>query len=184
MVPYDTPSRSLLPPTEQLLLSGGDARITLTAEGKTNRYGCAQHPEPDMLAFGSSTATAISTEGFAAAAQLRQRLVSDTAHSPAHLYARELDRVRTELSTLCGLDDLPRPDIVFAASGTDLHLIAAALAGPVRVIVAGVEETGRGVPLAIAGCHFSRCSALGKAVEQGVPVTNADAIEVVTVPIR
>lgn len=184
MAPYDTPSSLLLPTTEQLLLSGGDARIALTADGKANRYGCAPHPDPDMLAFGSSTATAISSEGFAAAARLRQRLVSDTTHSPAQLYARELDRVRTELRTLCGLDDLPRPDIVFAASGTDLHLLAAALAGPVRVIVAGAEETGRGVPLAVSGCHFSTRSALGKEVQQGVPATNADALEVVTVPIR
>lgn len=184
MAPYDTPSSLTLPSTEQLLLSGGDARITLTAEGKANRYGCAPHPDPEILAFGSSTATAISTEGFAAAAQVRQRLVSDTVHSPAHLYARELDRVRSELGTLCGLDDLPRPDIVFAASGTDLHLIAAALAGPVRVILAGAEETGRGVPLAIAGCHFSTRSALGKSVEPGIPAADADALELVTVPIR
>lgn len=187
MVPYDVISGRELLPTEQLLLEGGDARIALGPDGRTNRYGCSPRPDPGMLAFGSSTATTISHEGFAAAERLRERLLATGTQAPGLVYARELERMRKELAGLCELDDLRGLDIAFGASGTDLHLIAASLvtgAGSLRVIVAGAEETGRGVPLAVAGCHFSARSALGQAVAEGKPVAKGSTIEVVTVPIR
>lgn len=177
----------MLPPTEQLLLVGGDARIALDAKDSTNRYGCAPIPDPAMLAFGSSTATTISQSGFAAAERLQRRLLASDTQQGSAEYARELKRMRKELASLCELDDCSGPDIVFAASGTDLHLIAASLvaeAGPMRVIVAGAEETGKGVPLAVAGRHFSAYSALGQTVAQGKTVAANMQLEVVTIPIR
>jgi hypothetical protein len=102
-------------------------------------------------------------------------------------YARELDRMRKELLSLCELDALPGIDIAFAASGTDLHLLVASLcanAGATRVIIAGAEETGRGVPLAAAACHFATRSPSGKAVAEGKPVDTDTSLEVVSVPIR
>lgn len=134
----------LLPGTEQLLISGGDARIALDTASGLNKYGCQPFPDPALLAFGSSTATTISQAGFAAADQLRERLLSEAGTDNA-LYAREMERIRRAL-----LSDLSDPDVklVFAASGTNAHSIAAryvASAGPLTVVMVEESETGSGV---------------------------------------
>lgn len=187
-----------LPPTEQLLVAGGDARIALDAEG-LNRYGCPSFPDPELLSLGSSTASCISAAGFAAADRLRNRLAEMSDTEPdAVLYARELERIRQEFVGLCGVSGLHGLDVVFAASGTDLHLIAAQLAGaaepkPMFTIMVDAAETGSGVPAALAGRHFSSRVALGNAVPEGEPIlddgmaeggASSSAIEVATVAIR
>jgi hypothetical protein len=112
--------------TEQLLTEGGDARIALAPGQTANRYDCPPRPDAHLLAFGSSTASVISPAGFAAAGQLRHRLLR--AGTPdVSGYARELQRIRGELIALCGLSGLAGLDVIFAASGTDLHLITSRL---------------------------------------------------------
>ncbi len=182
------PRRADIPATVDLLVDGGDSRLALDPERHTNKYGCGPLPDPGLMAFGSSTASVISERGFAAADRLRRRLVKATAAEPAHAtYARELARLRAELSRLCGFSDMPGVDIVFAASGTDLHLIAAQLAGAGgRACAIAVEatETGSGVPAALAGRHFSTSTALGQSVIDGTTVAGAQPVEVVAVPGR
>src|SRR3990172_1593646 len=111
--------RACLPPTERLLVEGGDARIALDTEN-LNKYGCSPLPDPDVVALGSSTASGISAAGFAAADRLRSRLVqaAETA-TDAAIYAHELKRIRQEFVRLCGVSDVHGLDVVFAASGTD-----------------------------------------------------------------
>jgi hypothetical protein len=172
-----------LPSTAQLLTEGGDARIVCGSDG-VNRYGCSAVPEPEVLAYGSSTASTISSSGFAAADALRKRL-GRAAHIevPRVTYQRELDRMRRELTMLCGLDTQPGLEIIFGASGTDLHLFASQLIvktdAPAPLIVR-VEsaETGRGVPDALAGHHFSDCAALGDRVIPNVPLDCGRPIEI------
>lgn len=142
---------NILPETTQLLVSGGDVRIALDPLRGVNRYGCAPTADDALLDFGSSTASVISSAAFHCADTLRDRLADELrqCHAP-ELYRRELARVRTELLDLCELGDLPAPDIVFAASGTDLHRIAARLAQigtdqPVLAIMVDESETGSGV---------------------------------------
>ena len=102
--------------------------------------------------------------------------------------AGELDRLQAPiLASLCGIGDIAGLDIVFAASGTDLHLLAAALVGgtPDRPLVAidvEAEETGSGVPDALAGRHFSSHTALGETVASGAGVGAHAAF--VAVPAR
>ncbi|MGZ3253033.1 MAG: hypothetical protein ACXU7D_01855, partial [Burkholderiaceae bacterium] len=176
--------------TAELLIEGGDTRIALGADGITNKYGCTPFPDAGLLSFGSSTASVISASAFEAANRLREKLVHAlNTDSPAKIYAKELNRIRPELKNLCGLADMPDLDIIFAASGTDLHLIASQIAGgpashPTRVIMAGVEETGSCVPFALAGKHFSTRSALGQLVEEGSPIAGSTSIDISTVPIR
>ncbi len=183
----DRPTHGL-PATEALLTDGGDARIALDPETARNRYGCPARPEAGLADFGSSTASSISPRGFAAAEALRRRLAAmDGRQTRASTYARELDRMRGELADLCGLGDMPGLDIVFAASGTDLHLLASALVGgtperPLVCIDVEAEETGSGVPQALAGRHFSSHTALGETVAAGAGV-GAHA-EFVAVPSR
>jgi hypothetical protein len=173
-----------------LLVDGGDARIALDANSLANKYGCRPFPDPDLLAFGSSTASTISVPAFAAADRLRERIaLALGAESAASIYTRELSRIRAELKGLCDVADMQDLDIVFAASGTDLHLIASQITAsaetrPTRIIMAGVEETGSCVPIALAGKHFSTRSALGQSVAEGMPIAGDNIIEVSTVAIR
>jgi hypothetical protein len=176
-----------LPPTAQLLTEGGDARIVCGATG-VNRYGCSALPDAEVRAYGSSTASTISHAGFAAADALRTRL-RDAWEKPADTYERELDRMRGELATLCGVDELAGLEIIFGASGTDLHLFASQLMVDTRLpapVIVRVEsvETGRGVPDALAGRHFSDCAALGDKVIANVPLDCGRPIEICEVKCR
>jgi hypothetical protein len=179
-----------LPSTGQLLTEGGDTRITLGLGKICNKYGCAPCPDPDIAAFGSSTASTISQRGFAAADRLRDRLI-DAAdwEKGAATYGRELDRLRMEISDLCGISDLPGLEIVFAASGTDLHLLASQLAGgtvaaPLRSIMVDPRETGSGVAGALAGQHFSTLAALGSPVREGATLGAASTSDVAALALR
>lgn len=179
-----------LPPTEQLLIMGGDARIALDPSSGLNKYGCQPLPDPNLLAFGSSTASVISTTGFAAANQLRQKLLRDIAtESHAIVYAREIQRIRTELLQFCGVSDLPGLEAVFATSGTDVHLIAAQYVGsdessPALVIMVEASETGSGVLAALSGCHFNKTGSQNAAATENGQIAGSNTIEVVSVPIR
>lgn len=146
---------NILPLTAQLLVEGGDKRIKLDPLRGVNRYGCGPTPDPNLLDFSSATASVISTAAFAAAKLLRERLEQDMRYlAPDAIYERELARIRRELLALCELGNLPEPDIVFAASGTDLHRIAAQLTQaasnlPALVLMVDETETGSGIRAAI-----------------------------------
>lgn len=181
-------SEALIPPTAALLVQGGDARVVLDATSGCNKYGCQAYPDPALIALGSSTASVISPEGFAAACSLREKLQQCASIEPAAVsYTRELDRIRAELIALCRLNDLSGLEVVFAASGTDSHLIAAQLlqhqGQPLCAIMVDEAETGSGVAAALAGRHFSTRTALSSMVEAGSAISDLP-IKVVTVAMR
>jgi hypothetical protein len=177
------------PSTEQLLTGGGDARIDCGPNG-CNQYGCTALPDPKVLAYGSSTASTISPAGFAAADVVRKRLKRAASNETPHAtYERELERLRHELTGLCGLDDVEGLEIIFGASGTDLHLFASQLivdTSAPRPLIVRVEaaETGRGVPDALAGRHFSGCAALGDAVVANAPIDCGRPLDILEVKCR
>lgn len=146
-----------LPSTEQLLLAGGDARLSLDPLSGLNKYGCRPFPDPLLLAFGSSTASVISAAGFAAADSLRQKLLKAVfSKSHAAVYALEMQRIRLEWLQLCGLSDIAGLELVFSHSGTDAHNLAAQYTAsevsvPAMAIMMEANETGSGVALALAG---------------------------------
>ena len=181
-------NRLALPSLEALLSGGGDARIVRDREGM-NKYGCSSFPQTDTLSYGSSTASTISAAGFAASAELYWRLQdADRREATAVTYAREMNRVRAELLRLLDLTSLPGIEIIFGASGTDLHLYAAQLLcktdAPLLVVMAEASETGTDVPAALQGCHFSNRTALGGAVTAGEAINSGGAIEVAAVRSR
>ena len=161
--------------TDDLLVAGGDGRLNLDPITGVNKYGCAPWPDPQLADFGSSTASVISTQAYGAADALRARLQAESRQARPAIYARELDRIRGELKGLCGLADAPEIDVVFAASGSDLHLLVRELVGgtpaaPLLCLGVEPEETGSGVPAALTGRHFSDRAALGEAVDHGAPI--------------
>jgi hypothetical protein len=178
------------PSTEELLARGGDARIMIQGEGLLNKYGCSVRPDPEVAAFGSSTASTISESGFSAADALRRRLIGASAHEPVlHVYTREMERIRCELAHLWGLSDLAGLEIILAASGTDVHMITTQLAGsrtdsPLLVIMVEATETGSGVAAALGGRHFSTRTARDRFVVEGEPIAGSRLAEVRVVPTR
>ena len=137
----------VLPSVEALLVSGGDERIVLDPASGLNQYGCPSHPDPDLLAFGSSTASVISKSSFAAVCALRERLQEALKSESAEVvYAREMARVRREL--LSDVADLG-VSLLFASSGTDAHALAARRTCCDRVVMVEATETGSGVVVAL-----------------------------------
>ncbi len=142
------------PTTAQLLVSGGDARIALDPHSGLNKYGCQPCPDAGLLAFGSSTASVVSPAGFAAAKQLRQRLLQAAeAGEIESVSGREIRRIRQELLESFGLSDAGIA-LVFASSGTDAHaLIARSVADsdsrPLTIVMVEESETGSGVAAAL-----------------------------------
>ena len=179
-----------LPPTAELLSEGGDTRIQLDPHRQLNKYDRSPLPDPAVAAYGSSTASTISDAAFAAADRLRDRLVrAETQEAPALTYARELNRIRTTFFDLCQLSDLPELAMIFAASGTDLHLFASQLlAGsemaPSLAIMMEASETGSRVGAALAGNHFSARAALGNTVSEDAPIAGRGAVAVDAVSSR
>ena len=183
------PSPHVIAPTEHLLNQGGDLRIAVDPTSGRTRYLCASRPQA-QLGFGSSTASVVSPRGFAAADRLRSRLAAAASQeAPEIAYGRELQRMRGELAALCGLDDLAGLEILFAASGTDIHLVLGQLlcAGRERPTFAiGIEpgETGSGVPQALRGAHFSSRTALGREVCEGAAAGAAGVTQLIAVTAR
>ena len=68
--------RALAAPSELLLLTGGGSRLRLDAPTGRNPYGGSALPEPDSLAFASSTASTISALAYRAVEALRQELIA------------------------------------------------------------------------------------------------------------
>lgn len=188
------------PSLDQLLTEGGDARIALD-DGGYNKYGCGIVPDSLSLAFGSATASTISATARIAANAVYQKLAAGYGSADYYLVAEnEQELVRQELSQLCALTgnagsaDLAETEVVFAASGTDLHLIAAQMlalssqvsqsALPMLVIMVEPGETGSSVPAALSGQHFSSRSALDVAVTAGDTIAGTLPTELQTVSIR
>jgi hypothetical protein len=144
-----------LPSMAQCLTAGGDARIALDAVSGLNLYGCRPFPDPEILAYGSSTASIISMAGYHCANRLRKRLLEAVGTaSHASVYSHEIGRIRTELLQLCELPDTT--GMIFSPSGTDAHAIAAHYAGsgesiPPRIVMIEANETGKGVAAALHG---------------------------------
>jgi len=178
--------------TEQILLSGGDARLNANPNTGLNKYGCSSHPDPALAAFGSSTGSTISERGFAAAQALHRRLLdADSTLSEAELYQRELERIRQELNHQNGLDANTGSASIFAASGTDLHLICAQLLAsddishaPLHIIMMDGSETGSGVAPAVRGQHFSVNAALGGKVNAFESLSGANPVVVSCIGLR
>ena len=182
----------LLGPAETLMAEGGDARLRVDPLTGLNHYGCSHRPRPWAITFASSTASSLSERGFEAAEAARRRLAAAAlaGDAPAALRA-ECREVRRAIGAHYGVGE---SGVVLAASGTDSEILALAVcalpsgSGPMRpisTILVAPEETGTGVPLAAAGCHFAGDTARGGTVAKGEPIDGMPAdTRVLRVAIR
>ncbi len=167
-----------------LIASGGDDRIWLDPVTRRNRYGVPATPAPDELWFASSTASAVSPRGWAAARAALELITSPGRDTIATLF----ETLRGRLLALYGP---PGAQAVFAASGTEAELVVLSLSlaladGPLANIVIAPAETGSGVPAAAAGAHFLSRASLGGPVAKGVRLAGWEDAEIAleTVEIR
>jgi len=145
----------------RLLASGGDERIRPAAETGANAYGCLQAPWTGGPTFASSTASPLSPEGFAAA-----RAFLAAAKGGPEAREAAAGEIRRRLLSLCAL--APDTGVILAPSGTDLHLIAAALArgedlAPLTTVMPDAVESGRGVEKALRGEAYATHPPFGPA---------------------
>ncbi len=177
-------------PTECLLASGGDDRLTLDPLTGRNRYGCTPWPQTEVIAFSSCTASSLSPDAFGAAEEARQSLIAATLRTaPSAALAEASDTIGATLLDHFGVADLA--DAVLAASGTDAALVVTGLLAAERPgetltsILMSPSETGSGVPDAVQGRHFASSAAAGCKVGKGQPIEGMSlGPHLVTVALR
>ncbi len=192
---YDAPAAPPLPqlaaPAEPLLVQGGGSRLHLDPESARNPYGCAARPQPEVLAFASSTASAISAPALREVEALRRSLLRAglAGELPAALAA--LTRaLKAELLATLEVADLGA-EAILVPSGTDgeyaaLQIARRRTAERLVNIVIAPEETGSGVLDAARGWHFATETPSGAAVVKGAPLAGiaAEGISAPSVAIR
>ena len=174
--------------SDVLMAEGGDERLGLDPQTHQNRYGCTYRPSVTGGQYSSSTASSPSLHAFNAVEQCRLDLVRDMLAQPPEkpLLALEAD-IKAFLAQYYGVEKAD--NCILAPSGTDSVLAALALSLAVNpavgVVLAGVEETGSGVPLATQGRHFASTTALGFRVRKSEKIAGFPAgTQLVTAPLR
>jgi hypothetical protein len=162
----------LAAPAEALLISGGDDRLALDPDTGLNRYLCAPYPLPELISFGSCTASTISASGFDAAETVRQDMLKAACAQTADAVLETTsDRIVAAMLVQLGVADIA--EAVLAASGTDATLLLTGLLAAERpretitTVLMAPSETGSGVPEAVQGRHFAPCTASGQVVQKG-----------------
>jgi hypothetical protein len=167
--------RDLLAPLDHLLVSGGDARLSISSETGCNEYGCRPLPSPEPAGFSSSTATSISTRAYESAERARDALLpSAMALGMEEAFDARIEAMRDELKGHLGLSDTG-VEVVFSASGTDsqlhaLFLTQILLGRPLTTVIAAADQTGSGTVHTARGHHFGNLTAQGSRVRKGDPI--------------
>ncbi len=146
--------------TEALLAGGGDDRLALDPVTRLNRYHCAPWPRPDVISFGSCTASSLSDAAFAAAGAARHHLVGAALSAGTQSALAQASQA-TEAAILSHYQVADLAGAVLTASGTDAALVVTALLAAehpharMTSILVSAAETGSGVPDAVQARHFA-----------------------------
>jgi hypothetical protein len=176
----------LFAPLENLLVAGGDPRLTLDPASRLNAYHCGPAPSHESWEFASSTASTISERGYARAERAREELMRsaiDVGFDEA--FDTRAEELREELKA--ALQIPADVGVVFSPSGTDSQLhalfVARAWLGPaLTTIIVGSDQTGSGTVHTARGRHFSDATAGGRAVAKETPIPGL-ACESIALPL-
>lgn len=180
-------------PTEVLLTLGGDHRQTVDWERGVNSYGVSPRPTPWQSAFGSCTASSPTPRGFAAAHDLRHRLLVAALHGRLLETAEAAsDEIRDNILRSLGIDPSEHTgvDVVLTPSGTDAELVvltvSMAVTSQLTSIVVAPEEIGSGSLPAANGRHFSTTLPTGGVAEPGRAFDESvdGRVSVIEIPVR
>jgi len=171
----------LMAPLDQLLVSGGDVRLSIRADG-CNDYGCPPHPSPSLISLSSSTATPISTRAYDRVTCARDEMLQASIMAAVEdSFDARFEAMRGELTQHLDLAGTG-VEVIFSASGTDsqlhaLWLTQLVLGHRLTTIVAAADQTGSGTAHTARGHHFSDITASGIGVARGAPIVGlADAV--------
>lgn len=175
-------------PTEALMMSGGDLRLNIETKNLLNVYGCRPFPRPEAFSFASSTATSVSNISFDQTQKQREKLIRDSfKNGLAQAYHDQqsdlIDRLKQSLHL--GKNS----SLIISPSGTDISLLFAGICQTLteqricHILVAS-DETGSGVPMALAGKHFADTSALGVPVKKEQLIDGFREADVLKIPLR
>jgi hypothetical protein len=128
---------------ENLLSSGGDERLAIDPRTGRSRYGVPTGLPRDEIWLASSTASAVSPRGHAAARAALARATADERPTPLPVW---FDGVRRRLLDLFGVPTEAELLILAAAQSLSPR--------PLTNFIVAPQETGRGVILAANGRHF------------------------------
>jgi hypothetical protein len=167
--------RDLFAPLPELLVCGGDPRLTIDPTRGHNEYGCGPMPSPQTWSFASSTASSISERAYERAGLAREQLMRSamSAGLEAAFDAR-IEEMRDELRAHLRFST-GEVDVVFSPSGTDSQLhalcLAKSLLGPaLATIIVGSDQTGGGTAYTARGHHFSTLTASERPVRKDAPI--------------
>ena len=170
---------------------GGDDRQRVDWDHGLNAYGIAPRPTPWTAAFGSCTASSPTYRGFDAAGELKHRLIEAAlADRLDEAVAAETKLMRSTILAALGVAQDQGVEVVMTPSGTDAELVALAVSlaagSPIRSIVVGPNEIGRGSVPAARGRHFTATLPSGRtaADDEVVVGIDPDRVCMVEIPIR
>lgn len=180
--------QELAVPTEALLMSGGDLRLRIETKHLLNVYGCRPFPRPEAFSFASSTATSVSNIAFDFTQKEREKLIKNSFKSGlSDAYkSHKADLIeRLKQSLRLGKNS----SLIISPSGTDISLLFAGICQsltqqPICHILVASDETGSGVPMALAGKHFADTSALEIPVQKESLIQGFRPVEVQKIPLR
>ena len=179
-----------LPALTDLIVSGGDERLALDPSTGRNMYGHGARPDPDELAFGSSTASTISGPAYDMLETMHRTLADDVSRrGGVRVYEEEAARLRQDLQAIIGARGASAPEIILTPSGTDAHLLAALLFNrrdgrPLQTITLPGSETGSSVAAAAAGRRFMTLAPSGASLARGEAVGQGEDVSNVTISVR
>jgi hypothetical protein len=163
------------------LFSDGDSRIAADPQTGLNKYFCPAVPVPDLACVSSCTASPVSVQGFAAAAEAFSNIVlAPSPRQRADRLAALAARIEGRLLRYFGAGTSARAFL--CPSGTDALLTTAMLIGAERpgeamtAILPSASETGTGVPMAAMGRVFD-------GPDSGTPLTGC-AGTAIEIPLR
>ena len=177
--------RELFAPLNDLLICGGDPRLTVDPDRGLNEYGCRPMPSPQIWSFASSTASSISERAYNRAGLAREEMMrSAIAIGLEAAFDARTEEMREELKAHLQLSATD-VEVVFSPSGTDSQLhalfLARSLLGPaLTTVVVGSDQTGSGTAYTARGRHFSALTACGRPVRKDAPIDglSGDSVEV------
>ena len=177
--------RELFAPLNDLLICGGDPRLTVDPDRGLNEYGCRPMPSPQIWSFASSTASSISERAYNRAGLAREEMMrSAIAIGLEAAFDARTEEMREELKAHLQLSAAD-VDVVFSPSGTDSQLhalfLARSLLGPaLTTVVVGSDQTGSGTAYTARGRHFSALTACGRPVRKdgSIDGLSGDSVEV------
>lgn len=173
----------------ELMVTGGDSRITVQGENKLNGYGCSAYPSYS-ISYSSCTGSTISAAAYAFAESYLHRMnkLAEAKEGRDGLFKTEFERIRRKIREFY---EIPTTvDIVLGSSGTDLELVVLAIAlttgKSVHNIVLGANEVGSGINNAARGRYFSDLTPRGGNVAAGSTIPGFDQTKISyhDIPIR